>query len=46
MQVGENNSTEMQACCCSVPLVGVNVVWEDVFDWSTGGFSQGLGLAL
>ena len=36
----------MQAQCCSVPLVGVNVVWGDEFDWSTGGFSQGLGLAL
>ena len=46
VRVGKNSSIEMQAQCCSVPLVGVNVVWGDEFDWSTGGFSQGLGLAL
>lgn len=46
VRVGESSSIEMQAHCCSVPLVGGNVVWEDVFDWSAGGFSQGLGLAL
>lgn len=46
VRVGENKSVEIRAHHCSVRLVGVNVVWGDVFDWSTGGFSQGLGLAL
>lgn len=46
VQVGGNSSIEMQAHCCLVRLVGVNVVWEDAFDWSAEGFSQGLGLTL